>query len=365
MNTLTRISAFVAGIVLFGACGQKSNQTKPIRKNIAETVFASGILVPEDNYNLTAQTDGYLVKLNFDEGDTVKAGKVLAVIENKTNAINAVSAGELLGIASINASPDAPALKQAQVNMALAQKKLDEDQLQADRYKKLYDLKSVSKLEYEDAALSLENSKAAFLVQQENCKQLKLQADQQLILQKSATDVNGVLKNQNEIYAVIGGKVYKKLKLLGDYVRKGDVIAVVGDQNDLYAKLSIDESNISKIQLNQQALVQLNTNMQKNYKGTITEIYPAFDDLAQVFYCKVKFTDPLDFKISGTQLQANVLIRDKNNALVIPKTYLGYGNKVNVVGKGMTTVETGFVSTEWVEILSGIDENTVITTEHL
>jgi multidrug efflux pump subunit AcrA (membrane-fusion protein) len=365
MNTFIRLTILVTGFFLWSSCGQKSKEIKPVRKNVTETVFASGVLVPEDSYNLTAQNDGYLIALNFEEGDTVKAGKVLAVIENKQNAINATSAGELLGIANLNASADAPALRQAETNLDLAQKKLDEDELQAERYRKLYELKSVSKLEYENATLARDNSKAAFLVQKETCRQLKLQADQQLIAQKAQTDVNGVLKSQNEIAAVVGGRVYKKLKLLGDYVRKGDVIAVVGDQNNLYAKLSIDETNISKIKLNQQAIIQLNTDKEKNYKGIVSEIYPAFDDQAQSFYCKVKFTDPMDFKISGTQLQANVVICEKNNLLVIPKIYLGYGNQVNVKGKGLVTVETGFISTDWVEIVKGLDENSVITTDHL
>jgi multidrug efflux pump subunit AcrA (membrane-fusion protein) len=364
MKTFTQLSSLFTLLVLLNSCSQKTAEVKPIRKNVTETVFASGVLVPDDNYNLTAQNDGYLINLNFMEGDTFKAGKVLAVIENKQNAINASSTGELLGIAQVNAAPDAPVLKQAEANLNLAQKKMAEDELQAERYKKLYDTKSVSKLEYENANLALDNSQAAYKVQQENYRAMKLQAEQQLILQKAQTDVNGVVKNQNEIRAVVGGKVYKKLKELGDYVRKGDVIAVVGDPDNLYVKLSIDESNISKIKLDQKVIIQLNTNMERNYNGKVTEIYPAFDDQTQSFYCKVRFTDPLDFKISGTQLQGNIVIRDKNNVLVIPKNYLGYGNKVNVKGKGLITVETGFVSTEWVEIVSGLDENSVITLDH-
>jgi multidrug efflux pump subunit AcrA (membrane-fusion protein) len=364
MKIFTQLSIPLILLVLISSCARTGKETKPVRKNVTETVFASGVLVPEDNYNLTAQNDGYLIALNFIEGDTFKAGKVLAVIENKQNAINASSAHELLDIAHINAAPDAPAIKQAEANQSLAQKKLAEDELQAERYKKLYESKSVSRLEYENANLALENSKAAFLVSQEIYRQMKLQAEQQLILQKAQTDVNGVLKNQNEIIAVVGGKVYKKMKEIGDYVRRGDVIAVVGDPNNLYVKLSIDESNIAKIKLGQKVIVQLNTNMERNYNAKVTEIYPAFDDQTQSFYCKVRFTDPLDFKISGTQLQGNIVIRDKNNVLVIPKNYLGYGNKVNVKGKGLIVVETGFVSTEWVEILKGLDENTVITLDH-
>ena len=195
----------------------------------------------------------------------------------------------------------------------------------------------------------------------ENYNLLKQQADQQLIIQKSQTGINSFFQGNNELKAVVGGKVYEKKKQLGDYVKKGDVIAVIGKQDDIYAKLSIDETNISKIKLGQKAIVQLNTNKEKNYNGVVTEIYPAFDDQAQSFYCKVKFTDNMDFRISGTQLQANVIVSEKTNLLVIPKNFLDYGNKVNVKDKGQIVIETGFVSTEWVEVKSGIDENTTLT----
>jgi hypothetical protein len=77
----------------------------------------------------------------------------------------------------------------------------------------------------------------------------------------------------------------------------------------------------------------------------------------------VFFSDPLDFKISGTQLQANIIIAQKKQALVIPRNFLQYGNKVTVKGKGEIVVKTGFISNEWVEIADGLDANTEITTD--
>ena len=331
MRTSIKILTIISGLAMLSSCGNKSAETKPIRKNITETVFASGVLVPENQYNLTAQSEGYLIALNFIEGDTVKEGTILAVIDNKQNYFNAQSANAILSIAGTNISPNAPALKQVEANIVLAQLKLKEDALQAERYKKLVDDKSVSKLEYENTLLAMENSKANLASLQESYNLLKQQAEQQLIIQKSQTGINSFFQGNNEIKAVIGGKVFQKLKQLGDYVRKGDVIAVIGNQNDIYSKLSIDETNIAKIKLGQKAIIQLNTNKEKNYNGTVTEIYPAFDDQSQSFYCKVRFTDKMDFRISGTQLQANIVIGEKNNVLVIPKNYLGYGNKVNEV----------------------------------
>ena len=365
MKNSIKLLTIVAGLVILNSCGKKLTETNPVRKDITETVFASGTLVPENQYNLTAQSEGYLIALNFIEGDTVKEGAVLAVIDNKQNDFNAQSAGALLSIAGTNVLPNAPALKQVEANIDAAKLKLQEDALQADRYKKLYEDKSVSKLEYENATLALENSKANLASLQENYNLIKQQAEQQLIIQKSQTGINSFFQGNNEIKAVVAGKVYLKQKQLGDYVRKGDVIAVIGNQHDIYAKLSIDETNISKIKLGQKVIIQLNTNKEKNYNGVVHEIYPAFDDQAQSFYCKVYFTDPLDFRISGTQLQANIIIGERKNALVIPRNFLGYGNKVTIKGKGETMIETGFISNDWVEIKSGLDENTTVISDQI
>jgi hypothetical protein len=75
------------------------------------------------------------------------------------------------------------------------------------------------------------------------------------------------------------------------------------------------------------------------------------------------FSDSLNFLISGTQLQANIITQEKENILVIPRKFLDYGNNVTVKGEGKIKIETGFVSSEWVEVIRGVDENTTLILE--
>jgi hypothetical protein len=49
-------------IFVLVSCSEKKNETKPQRKNITEMVFASGMLEADNQYNLSAQIDGYFVK---------------------------------------------------------------------------------------------------------------------------------------------------------------------------------------------------------------------------------------------------------------------------------------------------------------
>jgi HlyD family secretion protein len=342
-------------IVFLFSCGKKTMEAQPERKDITETVFASGTLEPENKYNLVAQTDGYILELKFKDGDLVKAGQILAVIDNKTNQINTESTEILTGLAAQNASPEGPTLKQAKQNLEFLKDKMNQDSLQFTRYQKLYQSNSVSKLELETATLAFENSQTNYLNAAQNLKFLKQQTEQQLIQQRSQRDISGVSYDNNAIKAVVGGKVYKKLKETGDFVRRGDIIAVIGNPDILYTKLSVDESNISKIKPGQKVIIQFNPDKEINYNGTVSELYSAFDEQTQSFFCKVLFDAQPYFKISGTQLQANIIIAEKKDVLVIPKTFLGFGNKVNVKSKGETPVEIGFISNDWVEIKKGLD----------
>ncbi|MBP7808199.1 MAG: efflux RND transporter periplasmic adaptor subunit [Bacteroidia bacterium] len=345
------------------SCGKKTNETKPIRKDVTETVFASGTLEPENKYNLIAQSEGYIIDLKFNNGDEVKEGQVLAVIDNKTNSINASSTEILTAIAAQNASNEGPTLKQAQANLKLLQEKFEQDSLQLTRYQKLIQSNSVSKLEFENVKLAFENSKTNYINAGQNFKLLKQQTEQQLILQKSQRDVSGVNNDNNIVKAILSGKIYKKVKEKGEYVRRGDIIAIIGNAGDLYARLSVDENNISKIKLGQEVIVQLNVDKEKTYKAELSEIIPSFDEATQSFICKARFKEEISFNISGTQLQANITIANKKNALVIPKHYLGYGNIVRIKDKGNTTIKPGFISSDWVEILSGLDENETIISD--
>lgn len=363
MRTMKLIIPLFAGLIVFNSCGKSGETTQPVRKNITEAVFASGVLVPENLYNLTAQSDGYLISLNFEEGDIVQTNDLLAIIDNKAYNINSQSSDMLLNIAKANTLPNAPALKQIETNLKVAELKMNHDKQQSERYKKLSESNSVSKLEYENMLLAYQNSKATYLSLKENYNQQKQSAEQQLIAQKSQSEVNKVLQGNNDLRAVVGGKVYTRNKELGDYVKRGEIIATIGNPKNIYAKLSIDESSMAKIKLKQNVIIELNTLKGDVLRATITEIYPSFDKQTQSFYCKAIFTDSLSFLISGTQLQANIITEEKENVLVIPRSYLDYGSLVNVKGEGKVKIEAGIISTDWVEVKSGIDENTVLILE--
>lgn len=357
---------FVITSILLQSCGKKTEETTPIRKDVTESVFASGVLEAKNTYYLTSQVDGYLVSINFNEGDVVQKGFVLAVVDNKESTINTESAAALLNIAESNTKPEAPLLEQAKNNIEIAKQKMEQDAIQEQRYRKLWETNSIAKVDYENVLLQYNNSKTNYETTVEAYKNQQQTANQQVITNKASKNIYQVVQNKNQIRAVVHGKVYKKYKQQGDYVKRGDVIAEIGSEDVIYAKVNIDESYIAKIEIGQQADVQLNINKNKVYKATVSEIMPSFDNGLQSFLCKLYFNEPLDFKIVNTQLQSNIIIGTTKNALLIPRNYIDEQGYVQLKGeKEKKKVKTGFISNNWVQILDGINENTVLITDNI
>jgi len=337
---------------------------KPVVQDIKELVFASGELEWDNAYNLTAQTDGVLLNANFDVGNKIAKGKVLASIDNKSNVINTQMAKEQLEISNENLTENSPQIQQLQQNIQYAESKYQQDQLQAERYERLFATQSIAKVEYENAQLTAKNSLSNLNALKKQKLQILQQAKTQQISTKGQVQNSQTIQNYNQIIATESGTVIKKLKTAGDYVRKGDIIAVIANQQKVEAVLNVDENNIGKIQVGQLVFIKLNTNKSKVYNAKISEILSAFDEQTQSFICKATFDDALNFSLFGTQLEANVLVGEKKNALLIPREYVGYGNKVNVKGSGkgkdkekIVIIKSGIVSTDYVEVLEGITKD--------
>lgn len=346
---------------LFIISCNKTEEIQPIRKDIKELVFASGQIEWKDPYNLTAQTDGILQKANYEVGQEVKKGNAIAFLNNPINTINANTAEKQLDIASNNVTDNAPALLQLQENIGIAKTKYAQDKKQAERYQRLHEQNIGSQVEYENAQLNAKNSKATILALEKQYAVLQQQAKQQYISSKGQAASNTVLQNYNVISVPESGTIIKKLKNNGDYIKKGDVLAIIANSKKMEIVLNVDENSIGKVAIGQSVWIQLNTNKANLIEGKISDILAAFDVPSQSFICKVTLNTPLQKSWNGTPLEANIVVGEKKNALLIPRNYVGFGNKVHVKGKAENVIITpGIISTEYVEVLQGISEKDIL-----
>lgn len=361
MRTKFVLFVTLAASLSLGSCGEKSKEIHPERKDITETVFASGSLDCVNKYNLTAQSEGYLVELLVKDGDSISMSQVVARIENVGNEAQAANSAKQLEIANLNLHASAPALAELQANIDFAQHKLDQDQLQLKRYETLYGTQSVSKLELENAQLAVYNSQANVAALNKRYQLLKQQAEVAQLNQRAIAETQQKAASFNQLVSLSNGRIMKLMKKKGDYVRKGDVVAVVANTGDLVAKVNIDENSIERIHVGQRVHVRLNVQKDRLFEGVVETIYPLFDEASQSFLCDIRFDNGLDFQIMGTRLEANIDVNIKQQALLIPRAYLSFSSTVQVKGEDTPrAVKVGILSTDYAEILEGITENDVL-----
>lgn len=362
MKNKILIYIFIIFITNFISCKSKAtDEIKPIRNNIVEVVFASGTLEFDDKFAIMAQNEGNIIHLYIEEGNTIVSNQIVAEVDNQQYNINETALKNQLAIAEKNASENAPALLAIKANINAAKAKLEQDILQENRYKELLEEDAVTKKEFEQYQLSTKNSKENLIALQEQYQNLKLQNKQILIQQQNSYNLNIDNLKKNKIKSTISGKVITLYKQKGDYIKRGEVLALVANNNKIYAQLNVDEDGIDKVKIGQDVIVQLNTQKTKKYKAKVSEIMPQFDVNSQSFLVKIIFDELPSLLINGTQLEANIITGQKENALLIPRQYMYYGNKVQLKDdEKLTTVKPGIISTEYVEILEGISENDIL-----
>ncbi|MFA9289951.1 MAG: efflux RND transporter periplasmic adaptor subunit [Solirubrobacteraceae bacterium] len=353
---------FLPLFFLLIACNKgKENEIKPINKPIDELIYATGELVWENQYDIIAETDGVLTQLYISEGGEVGSNEIIGVIDNKISKNNKLYTAQQLDIANENISTNSPQLNQLKENIKIAETKYSQDKSNADRYERLFAKESVAKIELENYLLTAKNSLSQLNVLKDQYNQIKSQAKLQQIITKNSLENSTLQENNNRLLAFQKGKVLNLFKNKGDYIRRGELIARIGNEENIKIQISIDETNINLIKLNQLVYIKLNTNKNKIYSGKISKILPNFNLLNQTYTCEVKLDNSLDFKINKTQLDANIVVNSKKNALLIPSDYLIYGDKVILKSTEDTiNIKVGIKSTDYVEILDGLSEKDII-----
>ena len=97
------------------------------------------------------------------------------------------------------------------------------------------------------------------------------------------------------------------------------------------------------------------------YKGAITKIHPIFDEILQSYIVDANIDSSADPLPLGSKVQVNILIKEAKAALVIPTDYLLNGDSVSLSKYHQkVAVKTGIKTQDYIQILSGIDENSSI-----
>lgn len=342
----------------FIGCSDKQT-TRPEQKTIIDAVFASGHITTADEYLVTASAEGYLQETYVQEGDPVSSGMPLFQISSDVQSANLAIAEANYLDAKRKAQADSPELQQAKLQVEQAEKQLELDRKNLDRYSKLVASEAISRLDYEKMQLQHESSLKNVEILKKSQSDLQYALELNLLNAKKQLDIQRESSHDYVLSASINGQVLNVFKRQGELVRRGETIAQIGG-GETRIKLYIAEEDIDFISLGQVAVISLNTHPDRTYMATISKIYPAFNEQEQSFIVEAQFTDDQLTLFSGTRLQANIIIQQKEDAIVIPSAYLMGGDTVVSRTGTKIPVKTGIKNMEWVEITGGIDTTNTI-----
>lgn len=344
----------------FFSCKKDNNFTSPTYKSLTEAVYASGNVFPKNEYKLIANADGYLMRQTANEGDLVGQNQLLFTLESVSQDARIEAAGNIYRQSQSNYGDNSPALREVEMQLKGIKNKLDNDSVNYFRYKELYDQKATTRLEFERAELAFRNSKDDYLARRNSWLRLKNQL--YIDLQNSQSNYKVTAKEgENFRVKTFGaGKIYEIYKKVGELVRRGEAIALIGDANTSYLQLSIDETDFAKVKIGQEVLVKTDIYGDKTFKAQITKIYPKLNRADQTFRVDAEFIGDIPQTYYGLTIEANIVISQNPKVLTIPKSYLIGNDSVWVEENGdkkKIKILKGVENMELVEVKAGLSES--------
>ncbi len=341
------------------SCGSKPETTRPVTGTITESVYASGVIKGENQYQVYSTVNGLVEKVLVSEGDLVKKGTPVIQLVGKVAMLNTENAGLAAAYSRISANGER--LSELENNISLARQKMNNDASLFERQKNLWAQKIGTRLEYEQRELAYSNAVNAFetakLRYNEALKQLRFQEQQSQknlqIVQTSAKDY--IIKSESE------GQVYDILKKAGEMVTPQTAIAIIGDASRFLIELQIDEYDIAKIKIGQKILVNMDSYRGTTFEAKVSRVIPYMNERSKSFTIEAVFVKAPQTLYPNLTCEANIVISHKEKALTIPRDYLLDGGYVLLQKEKKQKVSTGLMDYQRVEILGGLkgDENLI------
>ncbi len=352
------------------ACSRGEKTIHAEYKALTEAVYASGNVIPKNEYKVYVMTDGIITKKFVEEGSKVEVGQILFQLDNEEQAARDNAARQIFQTAQSNYGENSPALQELAAQLSSARAKFRNDSLQFARNQDLFASNSLTRTEFDRSTLAFSTSQNELTAAQRRYESRKRQLFVDLQNAQSQYRVNAKQDANFSVRSTTKGVVYEVYREAGEVVRRNEAVALLGDGEQVCIKLSVDELDINKIKVGQEVLVKIDVYKGRNFKASITKIYPMLNKQDQSFRVDAEFvrdsTNFLPASFVGLSVEANIIIAQKDRALVLPKTLVGTGDSVLIkVGSGSQKIKIrkGVENFEWVEVLAGIDENSAVVTK--
>ncbi len=395
----------VFAIVFIGTrfFGQKKEPeylaAKVERGTVTQTVTLTGTVQPDTRYRLQFQKPGKIFQIAVKIGDFVKAGDVLAMLQNNDVYYQIEAQKAALRFAQSNLARALTGPKNEETDLQKLKINLAEVEASAAANARYYALTTARKafdapaLDFKKS-MDIEHQLEDVETNVEKARLQVLTAEQQLNLLNSKPRNNDIAPLQAQV-----DQAWQNVKLAEYQLEQSKIIApadgfitdiafnageiasgqplITLDTNRFYIKVLVSEADVAKIQPGQTVNMTFDAFEQKGELiGNVREIYPAETAIQGVVYYLAK----IDFDSGKLRVKAgmtaNLVVRvaGKNNVFVVPARALQYEKnqpyvQVVVYENGSSqkkierrNVQIGLQGDEKVEVVSGVQEGIEVIT---
>jgi len=272
----------------------------PFYSTLDTKTVATGKLNPEEEIELKPQISGIVDQIFVEEGDLVRKGDL---------------------IAKIRVVPNEQALGSAKSRINTSRLSFENAQTLFNRNKTLFEKGVISKQDFENSELSLNQAKESYNQSKD---------DYQIIKQGS---LSGGSSANTTIVAQIPGTILEIPVREGDQViqsnnfNAGTTIATIADMSKMIFEGKVDESEVGKLEEGKDIKVILGAINEKEFPAVLTFVAPkgVEENGAVQFTIKADVTIEASTKIrAGYSANAEIEIESKDSILVIKEALLQF-----------------------------------------
>ncbi|HQW16407.1 MAG TPA: efflux RND transporter periplasmic adaptor subunit [Niabella sp.] len=265
------LAVLAAGFLIYIQIGKgkpqiKVTSEKASLRSITETVTASGQIYPEFEIKISPDISGEVTELTVQEGDSVTKGQVLARVYADVYALQRDEAAARVGQSQATVA-------NSQAALGAQKATLDQAQQQYNRNKKLYDDKVISKSEFEQFETNLTSAKSNYNASLQNIRSLQAGVRSS---QTGLTSANKTLSRATIVAPMSGVvsslKIEKGERVVGTAQMAGTDMMTIADMNSIEVRVDVGENDIVKINIGDQADVEVDAYNDRKFKGIVTKI---------------------------------------------------------------------------------------------
>ena len=301
------------------------------RQPINAFLVLNGTVEPERKVEVYSRLSAYVKEIVREEGALVKKGDTLALLDDTEIRI---------------------LYRQAQLQLQQAKLTLEDELANFDRSKELKKTEMISDQDYQLSESNYNKAKLDFENKQESFKDLELQL------------------SYTNITAPVDGYVTERMTEVGSRVNANQQLFTVEDFSPLLVKVYVPSSDVVNLEDGMEAEINSDVLSGMIFKGKIKIINPRIDVQSGTVKVTIEVFDKTKKLKPGMFVETKILIRNKPDAVVIPKKAVSYreneayvfifDRKTMAVSK--RTVETGITEDDNIEITSGLEEGEPLVT---